>query len=87
MERYGSVEDSKVGGPWRAAQDNVDYFVYFFLSNKTFFWFEPKPLVQFLDEYTRNMRGKTVANRGYSSLGYAVPRDACDHLLIRKDKF
>jgi hypothetical protein len=87
MERYGSIEDGKVGGPWRAAQDNVDYFVYFFLSNKTFFWFESKPLVKFLDEYTRNMRGKTVANKGYSSLGYAVPRDACDHLLIRKDKF
>lgn len=86
MERYGSVEDKKVGGPWRAKEDSIDYFVYLFLANKTFFWFETTKLVDFLDKYTKTMRGKTVANRTYSSLGFCVPRDAVEHLLIKTDK-
>lgn len=87
MERYGSIEDGKEGGPWRAANDKVDYFVYFFIADKTFFWFESAPLVKFLNEHIKTMRGKTVPNRGYSSLGYAVNREDVKHLLIKQDKF
>ncbi len=86
MERYGSVEDKKVGGPWRAKEDGVDYFVYLFIADKTFFWFDTVSLVKFLDEHTKKMRGKTVANKTYSSLGFCVPRDDLTHLLIRTDK-
>lgn len=87
MERYGSIEDKKEGGPWRANTDGVDYFVYFYLANKVFFWFETAPLVEFLDKHTLTMRGKTVANRGYVTLGFAVNREALRHLIIREDKF
>lgn len=86
MERYGSVEDKKIGGPWKAAEDNIDFFVYLYLANKVFFWFETKPLVKFLEEHTKTMRGKTVANRTYSSLGFCVPREDLRHLMIREDK-
>lgn len=87
MERYGSIEDKKVGGPWRARDDKVDYFVYFFVANKVFFWFETEPLVKYLDIITPTMRGKTVPNRTYSSLGFAVARESLRHLMIREDKF
>ncbi len=86
MERYGSIEDKKSGGPWRAHEDGIDYFVYLYLANRTFFWFESKTLVDFLNEYTKTMRGKTIANRSYSTLGFCVPRDAVEHLLIKSDK-
>ncbi len=87
MERYGNVADKKVGGPWRAADDKVDLFVYFFLSDTTFFWFKTKPLVKFLDKHIVDMKGRTVANKTYSSLGYCVAREDLEHLLVRKDKF
>ncbi len=86
MERYGSIEDKKIGGPWRAKEDGVDYFVYLYLANKIFFWFDSAQLVTFLDEYTKTMRGKTIANRTYSTLGFCVPRDALQHLVVRTDK-
>jgi len=87
MERYGSIEDQKIGGPWRAREDKVEHFVYFYLADKTFFWFNSKALADFLDTYIKNKRGKTVANRGYSSLGFAVPREDLRHLIISEDAF
>jgi len=86
MERYGSIEDGKIGGPWRAREDGVKHFVYFYLADKTFFWFESKALADYLDTYTKDKRGKTVANRGYSSLGFAVPREDLRHLILKEDK-
>ncbi len=87
MERYGSIEDKKEGGPWRAANDKVDYFVYFYLANKTFFWFESEPLVKFLNVHTPTLKCKTVANRGYTTMGFPVKRVSLDHLVIRTDEF
>lgn len=86
MERFGSIEDAKIGGPWRAREDGIKYFVYFYIANKTFFWFHSKELADFLDEYTKGKRGKTVANKSYSSLGFAVPREDLRHLIIKEDK-
>lgn len=86
MERYGSVEDKKVGGPWRAKEDGIDYFVYLFLANRVFFWFDTDTLVKFLDEHTKNMRGKTVANKSYTTLGFCIARDDLKHLTIKEDK-
>jgi hypothetical protein len=87
MERYGSVEDKKEGGPWRAKNDKIDLFVYLFISDNTFFWFETKPLVKFLNRHIKELRGKTIPNKTYSSLGYCVARDDLEHLIVRKDKF
>ena len=87
MEKLGNVESNKIGGPWRAADDGVDYFVYLFASNKTFYWFETKKLVKFLDEYTKGKRGRTVANRGYVTLGFLVPRLECKAVTLRRDVF
>ncbi len=83
MEQYGSIEDKKLGGPWRAAQDNVDFFVYLYLADKKFFWFETKALKEFLDKQILSMRGKSVWNKGYTTFGFAVPRDILEHLVIK----
>lgn len=56
MERYSDVDRATNGGPWRAAYDNVTYFVYMFLPEQKCFWFAPRPLVQFLDEYVQGKR-------------------------------
>ena len=85
MEKFGSIEDSKIGGPWRAAQDDIDFFVYFYVTDKTFFWFKSKQLVEFLEKYTATLKAKTVRNKAYTTLGYAVPREALEHILFRKD--
>jgi len=86
MEQYGSIEDKKLGGPWRASQDEVDYFVYLYLADKKFFWFETKSLVKFLDECVKDLRGKSVWNRGYTTFGFAVPRALVDDLIIKRDQ-
>lgn len=87
MEQFGSINDNKLGGPWRAAKDGVEFFVYLYANDRTFYWFETKELVKFLDEYIKGKRGRTVANKGYITLGFLVPRLDCKHLAIRKDVF
>lgn len=86
MEQYGSIEDRKLGGPWRAARDKVDFFVYLYLADKKFFWFNTADLVKHLEKVTKDMRGKTVLNRGYTSLGFAISRESVEHLLIKTEK-
>ena len=87
MEHYGSIEGQKIGGPWRAAQDDVHYFVYLYIEQQAFYWFESKPLVKFLDTYIKQLKPKTVRNKGYTTLGYAVPRAGVDHLVVKRDMF
>jgi hypothetical protein len=87
FERYGNDKTLKPGGPWRAVEDGIDYFVYFFLQDKTFFWLDPVKLTRFLDKYTQDLKPKTVQNKGYSSIGYCVPREVCEELFLRVDSF
>lgn len=85
MEKFGSIEASKLGGPWRAASDNVDFFVYFYIQDKECFWFETQALVKFLDTYIVGKKSKVIKNRGYSTLGYAVPRSELEHLVVKQE--
>lgn len=73
---------TKMGGPWRALEDGVDYFVYLFSTQKKCFWFKPKPLVEFLDEHIKTLGYKVIRNRGWSSRGYAVAREKVAHLYL-----
>jgi hypothetical protein len=87
MERYGNIQTFADGGPWRAKNDNLDFFVYMFLNQKTFFWFEPNSLCGFLDKYILDLKPKTIDNRTWAALGYAVSREACKDYIIKVDKF
>jgi hypothetical protein len=80
MEYYGNVDKAAIGGPWRAAKDGVTWFVYMFIQQKKCFWFRSETLVKFLNEHIKTLKPKSVKNRGYEALGYAVSREACAHL-------
>jgi len=83
----------KLGGPYRAKQDNVDFFVYYFIKNKTFFWFNTNILCLKLDELIleRNDKVKSIQNRGgnntWTAQGYAIPRIEFKSIIIREDCF
>lgn len=87
MERYGCNKTFKSGGPWRTLEDKIEWFVYFYINDKIFYWFDPKTLCPFLDKYIQNKGYKEIRNRGWTAIGYTVPREECEHLLIRKDQF
>lgn len=89
MEMFGSVDESKIGGPWRAMQDGVNLFVYYFPKNKTFFWFKTEVLCKRLDSLVASGRfqPKEIRNKGWSARGYAIPRNELDEVLLKKDAF
>lgn len=52
MEQFTVSGKRKIlGGPWRSKEHKIDYFVYYFIKNKVFFWFSPIDLCDFLDEF------------------------------------
>jgi hypothetical protein len=79
----------KLGGPYRAKQDNVDYFVYYFIKNRTFFWFNTNKLCDALDLIIseKKLKLKTIRNNGWEAQGYAVPREALESVLLKKHVF
>lgn len=89
MERFSNADKGTEGGPWRAAQDKVDYFVYLFLSDKTFFWFRSADLRDFLDTYVKvfTPKPKIIQNRGWQTIGFAIPRGVCSQLCFRQNSF
>jgi hypothetical protein len=87
FEQISDLKSKKLGGPWRASKDSVDHFVYFYVRDMTFFWFNPQNLTKFLDKYILDKSFKMVKNKGWVSTGYCVPRAEVEHLLIKKEKF
>jgi len=79
----------KLGGAYRAKQDNVDYFVYYFIKNKTFFWFNTIKLCEKLDELiaSKKFKIKIIRNNGWTAEGYAIPRSELECVLMKKDVF
>lgn len=89
MELHSDMKVKSLGGPWRAEKDNVDYFVYYFIKNKTLFWFRVKDMFPVLLEYIRvnKPRTKFIPNKGWNAEGYAIPRAALASVEFRKDIF
>ena len=87
FERYGNDNNMTNGGPWSALDNNVKYFVYCFVYDKTFFWFETNKLCEFLDNEIENHKPKRIRNNGWASIGFAIPREKVQHLVIQQDTF
>lgn len=87
MEKYGNIKTKKLGGPWRTANDRVDFFVYLFIKEKTFFWFDPTKLVEFLEDYILDIPPSYIDNKTWAAEGYKVSRKDVEHLLIKTDTF
>lgn len=84
MERYSDVERGTNGGPWRAAHDNVDYFVYMYLKERKCFWFNPKALVEFLNTYVKGKSIVSIPNKTWTTTGYLVPRTVVNSLVLNR---
>jgi hypothetical protein len=87
FEKYGSNITQKLGGTFRALDDKVDWFVYLYIKDKTFYWFNPQTICKFLDTYIKDKSPFHIKNKGYYSIGYLVPRAEVSHLCKRIDKF
>jgi hypothetical protein len=89
MEILGSTADGKLGGPWRAMQDGVDFFVYYYIRNGTFFWFRTDALCYFLDDLVASghLLPREIKNKGWVTRGYIVPRDKLETIQFRMDTF
>jgi len=84
---------SKSGGPWRSKEHKIDYFVYYYMNDKVFFWFEPKSLCKFLNKYIKSNKLKAITipnkdgkGREYKSFGYKIPRKEVLSVLLREHK-
>lgn len=87
MEKFSDNNNKNLGGPWRAFSHNVDYFVYLFVEQNTYFWFEPEKLCLFLDDYIKDLSYINVKNKGWTTVGYKIPREALKNVWIKKDSF
>ena len=86
MEEFGNEEKQALGGPWRAVRDGIDFFVYLFIKDGVFFWFDPKRLKRLLEMRKKDMKVKRIWNHGYNATGYLVDRNSIKHLVIQEDK-
>lgn len=75
MERFSY--DNKSGGPWQALEKGVDLFAYYYIKEKTAFWFKTKDLVDLLDRIVKsdNIKLSDVGNEKHITRGYKVPRN------------
>ena len=87
MERYGNIEKMTDGGVFRAAKDGVTHFVYLFINEMTFYWFDSAQLVNFLNKNLDNYQSRNIANRTWTTFGYLVPRVDIESLALKKDIF
>jgi len=87
MEFQSDMKRGTPGGVFRSAEEGTKYYVYFFIVNKVFYWFDVVTLVNFLSTYIIGKKYKTVKNKAWITSGYTVPRDALEHLAIQVDNF
>lgn len=80
MERW-SVEatpdkpEGKPGGPWQSLGHGSAYYLYWFAETDELFVFCTAALVNFLEENLSSFRQCPVRNKGYTTLGYIVPKE------------
>ena len=81
------------GGPWRSREHKVDYFVYYYMTDKVFFWFDPITLCKYLDKYIKTNKVKPIAipnrdsnGKTFRSYGYKIPRADIVEVLLQEDK-
>lgn len=80
MERW-SVEatpdrpEGKPGGPWQSLQHGSVYYLYWFPDTDELFVFSTAALVKYLEDNLSGFRPCPVRNKGYTTLGYIVPKE------------
>lgn len=78
MERWSVMEEGdrpgKPGGPWQSLQHGSVYYLYWFPETDELFVFQTKVLVDYLEAHLASFRPCPVRNKGYTTLGYIVPK-------------
>lgn len=89
FEKISHNRTKTIGGVYRTSQDGIDHFVYLFVKDLTFFWFNSHNLVQFLewsgDDDKRRI--KYVKNKDYYTIGSLFSREECKEIILRVDRF
>jgi hypothetical protein len=80
IERYSDMARKTPGGPYQALVHGCRYFCYFYIASLTYFKFDCAELVATLDEVLPKLTPTEVQNKGYTTMGYRVPRDLLTHL-------
>jgi len=84
MEIISDIQSGKLGGPYRAAKDGIDYFLSLFILDRAIFWFNDVPtLAQRVESLSSNFVVKNVMNEGWITQGYAMPRELFKDLFIQ----
>lgn len=87
VELYSNAETETYGGIHRAKHDGVDFFVYYFINNGIFLWYDVEEMYSIVCENLDRWEMKTIVNPTYKSHGLLVLRCALESALVRWDKF
>lgn len=77
IERWSDIYRKKPGSLWQSKEKGVDWFVYYFVRNDRYFFFDNLPKLierveEIIDQYKLGLIA--VKNYGYITGGYKVPR-------------
>ncbi|MBF2056184.1 MAG: hypothetical protein IGQ45_02945 [Cyanobacterium sp. T60_A2020_053] len=92
VERYSSLEDKKLGGPWQYLHRGVKYYVFFYKKLGDIYVFETQALVIRIETLLKNNiisdhnNGGKVEQRNayYHTYGYKVSKKLIDDICILK---
>jgi len=87
IERYGNLDKLKDGSVWKSSLDKINWFVYYYVPDRTFFWFKVEELKDFMEENMAKFQQRKIRNIGWEALGFLVPREQVRHLIKKEDKF
>lgn len=77
IETVSNINTGAIGGPFRALRDGVDKYIHYFVKDKQFYCFTPEKLVARLHELDVFNKDKwdwkTIPNKGYNTVGVAIP--------------
>ena len=56
IELIGNTNTGKLGGAHLCLKNDIDFFVYHYISNGSFYWFRPKDLVEFIEKHKKEFK-------------------------------
>ena len=84
FEKIANDKTYSLGGPWRAKQDRVDYFVYFFLSDEVFYWFKTNELCARIEKIIKDCRKISILNKNHRTVGFLVKRELLKDIYVKE---
>ncbi|GAC1501546.1 MAG: hypothetical protein NVS1B10_05800 [Candidatus Saccharimonadales bacterium] len=76
IERYSNFEKKSPGGPWQSLEQGSELMCFTFRACPIGFLFDVKTLVLFIEPILSKLKPIFINNKGYKTMGYAVPREA-----------